>query len=77
MIDQINYQIFFQQKNGGISSYYNNLLNEFKNLKVNATLNAPLNIFQNFNEIQKKISNHRYAHYTKNCKYLNYNLSMT
>ena len=51
---QINYQIFFQQKKGGISSYYSNLLNEFKNLKVNATLNAPLNIFQNFNEIQKK-----------------------
>jgi glycosyltransferase involved in cell wall biosynthesis len=75
---QINYQIFFQQKNGGISSYYNNLLNEFKNLKVNATLNAPLNIFQNFNEIQKKFGLYipKYPTYFKNSmEYLNYNLS--
>ena len=74
----INYQIFFQQKNGGISSYYRNLLRELKNLEINTTLNAPLNIFENFNESKKNFGIYipAYPIYFKSAiEYLNYNLS--
>ena len=50
----VNYQIFYQQKIGGISNYYLNLLKELHKLNVDITLNAPINIFEDFSKIDKK-----------------------
>lgn len=48
------YQIFYQQRIGGISTYYLNLIKELYKLNVDVTLNAPINIFEDFSKIEKK-----------------------
>ena len=73
-----NYQIFYQQKIGGITNYYNNLLKEFTNSNVDVTLNAPVNIFESFDKIKKKygINLNNYPSSIKNLiEYLNFYFS--